>query len=85
MDKDAKKDRQPEVLPDEVRDGLLWARSGVDNQNCAAVLASSGNQLKTQEIVVKQHGKIQENQGVRHAPTMTNIFCGVLSWSTGTP
>ena len=70
-DNDAKRDRQPEVLPDEVRDGLLWARSGVEDKNGAAVLASSGNLLETQEITVKQQEKIQENPEVRNAPPMT--------------
>ena len=43
-------DTLPEVLPDEVLGWLLLARSGLDAQERAAVLASSGNKLGTRDI-----------------------------------
>ena len=70
-DKDAKKDRQPEVLPDEAHDGLLWARSSMEDENGAAVLASSGNQLETQKEVMKQLAKIQDRSEKKQEPPMT--------------
>ena len=49
-DDEAVEDLLPEVLPDEVLGWLLLARSGLDAQERAAVLASSGNKLGTRDI-----------------------------------
>ena len=49
-DNDAVEDVLPEVLPYEVLGWLLLARSGLDAQERAAVLASSGNKLGTRDI-----------------------------------